>query len=607
MSSSSTAPLDEEKLHALSLEEQTFLGLTIFRWPLDWKAAMASEWHFDLRPNAIGFGPEFADPKQGFVAHGWDFASSFRSDEVADVDAFLDALEGRATPFWLPGPLTKFKIAGADTDSSFLIDKQSADSDYQLLPGSYIWLTKWGEDPQAARVSSVVGLPGAERVFLSSDMDTAVDETWECNPLFLVRLSDDAEQVDIGAELYTRRQFKVFETTEEYALLPSLPPPSRPVYLYKFWVDLPTGQVAWRLTSHSEDVFVQDPIFQSSSSSSSKTDTSSSSSYSSASSQSSSSSSTAASFTSSSSSLSSSSRSSSSRLSYSSEGSYTSSSQSQSSSSSSSSKSSSSYSSPSSYSSHSSESSGHVFQRTTHWLASRVQHDQLSRSARNGGTLRVSGDYDEVEPLRLLCPVRLAVPLMLEVFRTNRAGDEPQSVFRGAATGKPSLAGRMITAQFSEWGDAMDGVIPGFFIQRNCNYRVYDPDTCRKSKVGLSHSVTLVSATARNLIVQGHSLRGVAQHWFAYGWLEVGSGLNRRVLYVTDSSVSADDLMTLVVTVPPGIDLPASGTLLPGCDGQAGTCRAKFDNYENFGGHFTPEANLSIKGINTGNVDAAKK
>jgi hypothetical protein len=598
--SSSSSPSTEASRTSSSSSSELanfFLGVRVFDWQVDWP--VSGKWEYDQRALALGFGPEFADPKQEHVVHGWEFSATFREEEISEVDRFLDSIEGRTRPFWLPGPLARFRVDESEGDHTFIVEDQSAEEDWQLQPGRYLWLHRRHAPGEPAKIVSVTDLgDGRERIVVESATSDEVGTDWQVAPLYLVRLADDSEQVSVGAERLQRRTFRVVEVPTDYDLLPGqAPEPSEPVYLYRFWAELPDGVFAWRFTSHPTDLFTQDAPFQSSSSSSSKSDKSSSTSLSSASTPSSSSSSTAVSFTSSSSSSDSSGSSSSSGISYSTGDSYSSSSKSQSSSSSSSS--STTQTSSSSFSSSTSSASSGSDSRTSHWLSARIEHSRLSRSVRNGGTVSIVGDYDSIEPLRLLCPQRLPVPLWLEILKTNRTLDETESLFKGTPSGKPEMVGRKVSAGFAEFGDAMSTRVPGFYIQRNCNYRVYDADTCRASRAIKEKTVTAVALDGRVLTVQGSGLVGMVQNWFAYGWLEIGSGLTRRNYYVTASSEATHDLVALVLTQPPDIELPASGALVPGCGGTKEECVAKFDNFVNFGGHETPKDNLTLNAIRT--------
>lgn len=392
-----------------------------------------------------------------------------------------------------------------------------------------------------------------------------VDETWTIVPLYLVRLADDIERIEIIAERYQKRVFKVVEIPNDYATRLD---PTEPVFLYKFTAALPDGDVVWRFTSHPTDVTLEE--VSSSSSSGTVSSVSSDSSSQSLSSVSSGDVSTASS--SSSSSLSSNSSSSSE-------------------SSSSGGKSSSSGSTPSS-----SSSSGPASQ--TLWLAVGIDHGRLSRSTKFGGTVEVTGDYDTVEPLRLCVPLRIDAPLKLEILKTDTDLGEPETIFNGSVR-NPRLRGRTVSVSCVEWGDALEGKVPNFFIQRVCNYRIYESGTCKAVQSSFQVAVTITAVSSRSITITGAGLAGLAEGYFSEGWIETGSGLDRRVGYITDSEAASGTTVVLTVSQTLSIELPASATAVPGCDGQRATCISKFNNLDNYGGHETPRTNLSVEAIKT--------
>lgn len=388
--------------------------------------------------------------------------------------------------------------------------------------------------------------------------------------MFLVRLADDVERVEICADNWQRRSFKVVELPHDYAVLEETgdPAPStEPVFLYRFTARFPTETVTWRFTSHPTDLTIQSDSLQSSSSSSSSESESGSSSSSKSSASSASTQNSSSSTNNSSSSTAASA--------------------------SSSSTSDSSYSSSSSSSSENSSSSDGP---TTTWLAVGIEHSRLSRTAKLGGTVTISADVDNVEPLRLLVPLRLAVPLTVEILKTNTELAEPEVVFVGVVR-KPDLQGRKISVSCVEWGEVMDQKVPNFYIQRTCNYRIYDANTCRASQSAKEIDVSVVAKNERTITIEDSGLASLAENWFAGGWIELGEGIEREVYYVMSSTEAFGNRVILTLSASFAAEVPASGTVVPGCDGRRSTCETKFNNLPNFGGHATPRENLVLSGI----------
>lgn len=330
----------------------------------------------------------------------------------------------------------------------------------------------------------------------SSSAWIGIDEEWKVFPLYLVRLADDTERVEILSERWQRRTFRVVELPHDYA---GITTPALPVFLYRFTAALPDGDIVWRYTSRPTDATV----------------------------------------------------------------------------------------------------SGST------WLASGIEHTRLSRSARLGGTVSVAADYDNIEPLKLCIPPRIAVPLKVEILKTTTALGTPETLFVGTVR-KPELDGRKITITATEWGDVLEQKLPAFFIQRDCNYRVYDQDTCRANKTAQQVAVSITSSTDRTVTIQGSGLSGKAANWFSHGWIEFGSGLDRCIRFITQSTAASGNTVTLTVNQAITDDLPVSATIVPGCDGKRNTCLTKFGNEVNFGGHETPRDNLVFDAIRT-QTKAGKK
>lgn len=675
----------------------TFKGLQVFTWTIDWSDTVNGSWQFDLRALTVGFGPELIDPKQDHIVHGFDFQTDFRESAIADIDAFLDSLEGRARPFWLPGPPAEFKIKDDREANSFLIEEQGAATGWELKPGGYLWFTKPGEEPQSGKITSIVDYgDGTELVTFeqvkegqesssssvnssasttssltttsqssstaagltttsesstsksststvtssstsqsssskssvvsasysssnssssatsansSSSTTTAsistgsssssystssssqsesssssssafigVDETWRVSALVLVRLADDEEKMEVMAERWQRRAFKVVEVPHEYALVPALaiPEPSEPVFLYRFTAELPDGNIEWLYTSHPSDVTLQPADAQSSSSSQAEETTSDS-----LTSQSSSESVTFTSVSSSSSTNSSSTTAASATTTSESKTSTTSASSANS----------------------SSSSSG---EGSTVWLAVGIEHGRISRSMKQGGTASITADYDEVEPLRLCVPMRLAAPLRVEIIKTTAALNEMEKLFDGVVR-KPELVGRKVTVSCIEWGDAMEGRVPNFFIQRDCNYRVYDTATCRADKASKTYAVSIIAVSGRLAVITAAGLSGLNADWFAQGWIEYGTGLDRRTLFIAASTAPTGEQITLTLTTAITAELPVTASAVAGCDARRSTCIAKFNNLVNFGGHAPPRDNLTLMAVRSKQQTGGKK
>jgi hypothetical protein len=226
----------------------------------------------------------------------------------------------------------------------------------------------------------------------------------------------------------------------------------------------------------------------------------------------------------------------------------------------------------------------------------------MSRSMKMGGTVTITADIDNVEPLRLLIPMRLSAQLKVRILKTDSGLNEPEIIFDGVVR-KPDLQGRRISVSCVEWGDVMDQIVPGFYIQRNCNYRVYDSRTCRASRASKEVAVSVIAKSSRTIIVQAAALTGQVANWFALGWLEVGDD----VYTIMSNAAASGNTVTLTLGSTFRSEVPVSAVALPGCDGRFSTCGTKFDNRVNHGGAATPKENLTLVAIKSDLGGGGKK
>lgn len=426
---------------------------------------------------------------------GWDFVVQLRDDDIDEVEAFMDELQGMANPFWMPGPLWSHKITANVSSSSFKIREQGASSSWNAGPGKYLYFTKDGYDGQTGLIKSITSNgDGTETVVLEQPLDESVDSTWAVQPLYLVRLASNEEQIEQIAERYQRRTFRVVELPHDYGRVHGnrVTLPAEPVFLYRFTLALPDGDVVWRYTSHPSDVSV----------------------------------------------------------------------------------------------------SGYT------WTSARIEHGTVRKSMRDGGTMPLVGDYDTVEPLKLSVPLRYAVPLKVELLECTTAllSSTVTTLFVGWAT-KPSLEGRRVSVSCVEWGDVLSARIPAMHIDRECNYDLYDSNTCRVVQASFTVAVTISAVSGRSVTVTGAGLAGKAANWFAFGWIETGSGLNRQVRAILASTAASGTSVTLTVNETLDVEVPVSGSVIAGCDRKRSTCVSKFDNLVNYGGHAPPRTNLTLAAV----------
>lgn len=151
----------------------------------------------------------------------------------------------------------------------------------------------------------------------------------------------------------------------------------------------------------------------------------------------------------------------------------------------------------------------------------------------------------------------------------------------------------------------MDRLLPRMILQPGCNHSLFgvgcglnQSDWEFDGQVasvdgGWPYAVTIGDIERSN----GGSLPDIGVGWFGGGWIRFGSGSASRSVPIVSSTAESGGSITVTLSRPPfpAPDLGEEVSLLPGCDGVAGTCQTKFANWLNFGGHpLRPIANPSL-------------
>lgn len=168
------------------------------------------------------------------------------------------------------------------------------------------------------------------------------------------------------------------------------------------------------------------------------------------------------------------------------------------------------------------------------------------------------------------------------------------------------LKSDLLVGRAAAYGAVFARKLPAFVIQQRCNYVLFS-GPCGLSAAAWDVTGT-IGGTLPNVTVTftpGSAPTGTYKNkWFAGGWLTVtgtDSSENRRA--ILDCSESTG-VWTLKLNR--ALPAPCSGqtaTAYPGCDGNYTTCKDKFSNGPNFGGHpYTP----SFIATSNGNGTTAK-
>lgn len=203
-------------------------------------------------------------------------------------------------------------------------------------------------------------------------------------------------------------------------------------------------------------------------------------------------------------------------------------------------------------------------------------------------------------PLMRFLPFKFEAALKVEIYEVDPADPSTTTAlkFKGEIlTAKPR--GKRIEAQAVTLGGRLESQVPAFLIQPDCNYIVYEPNTCKVAKAGFEFLGTLVSVTGSDVTIDvtaNPPTHDLVDDYFANGWIEKGAGAayERRPIVRSVKITASQQKITVRM---PFDSLPGGAAFKwwPGCDGQPSTCKNRFNNFINFGGHpHVPQENPSL-------------
>jgi uncharacterized phage protein (TIGR02218 family) len=168
--------------------------------------------------------------------------------------------------------------------------------------------------------------------------------------------------------------------------------------------------------------------------------------------------------------------------------------------------------------------------------------------------------------------------LMVEVYRVHRGSDhgtEWALYWKGRATAF-TVDGRVAKVRVpSIFARALQGDLPNVYWQAPCNHVLYD---ARCKVVRIAHTITTTVITA------GSSAFDVVNDGGVTNALKAGEAVVTRT---GERRLIMSNLAGTITINYPFVDLRDGDTvdLVDGCDHSFTTCKAKFANEVNFGGH----------------------
>lgn len=229
-----------------------------------------------------------------------------------------------------------------------------------------------------------------------------------------------------------------------------------------------------------------------------------------------------------------------------------------------------------------------------------IEHGEIRETLnleRNEVQLRTRAFTDN--PLLRFIPFRLEFPMKLEIIEAKIwPGGTTIYDWRRLFSGEVSrvkMDGPYISAKAVQVGNLFERKLPRVLMQPTCNYALFD-GACGLNKDDWKYRGYVLATLLNPTRIQLRNLARVTGtwvqpdlHWFAGGWIELGSGTDFESRFIADATsydTSGNGFIELTLSTPFG-RIPAVDEevfLFPGCDGKRGTCKDKFGNYTRFGG-----------------------
>lgn len=226
-------------------------------------------------------------------------------------------------------------------------------------------------------------------------------------------------------------------------------------------------------------------------------------------------------------------------------------------------------------------------------------------------TLEIKAKYDASHPFALFLPIPFSRPLLVEVSMVSYGTPDTATILFSGQIRNVRDFGDRLTATCDDFLGVLSRKFPRMMIQPECNYHVFEPNTCKLgaalfSTVAHIASLDNASRPPTAVVTLDYPLLPGFDNWrldgwFDYGWAVCGYGLEYevRTILFSEPDTGAQDIKLTLNAPWTHAAVGDRVQITPGCNGLAATCQNKFNNFSNFGGFpAVPEQNLSLKAMN---------
>jgi uncharacterized phage protein (TIGR02218 family) len=212
------------------------------------------------------------------------------------------------------------------------------------------------------------------------------------------------------------------------------------------------------------------------------------------------------------------------------------------------------------------------------YVPAALKRGSLSKDSQiNVTTMEIEFSYLQTPIVEYLAynPIDLVWVSVTRLFR-DQSPLEGASVFLGQIK-EVSFQGNSGKAACVGFEYFLNHPMPLYRYQRQCNWSLFSANKCKLSTSGYSQVVTVSAISTDGRIVTCSGMTQNDPNYYRYGELVLNSDRRMITMYTGETLYIRFKMKNLIVGSQP--------TIYTGCDGNLATCKDKFNNVINFGGH----------------------